>query len=549
MAIFRALRLAVLPAAVTALAAGAAPAPAAPFTCDASALSGSLLGQPAIEPITANRGAAGCRTVNAGGANALSGLPAPVALSVVGAATEIDGPPDRADQQTVLASGGITDLAIKALPDLPIALPVASLPAQAQDLTLPVPPPLNATLGPTVTIPIRSAVNAILPGGKLPTVELLRVQGAVAFAAASCADGRPKLAGASQVAGIKVLGVDTPLNAGVEQALKLIDTQNVDPSTIDVTALVPSLPGATPALQTALVAALRPAIQAALDAIPTISLPATLAAVRVVPGGQTTAGGKLTQRALSVFVAIAGQPIADLRVGEASAGAAGVDCTPPAPDPETAPATVPESKIPAAEKTASGLALQCSDRRLVLIDVLRSGSRVKLLGAADRRLAGRRVAIRFLATGRKVASARIARDGSFKTTAPLPAASLRATNRARYQAYLGKERSLDLKLQRRMIVDALRSAMGKVTIAGRVVLPLGVPIQTITLRRRVSCSKTQVVKRFKPATSGRFRVTVTAPKGVRAAVYRMQTRVRNQDGKPRLYPTFTLPRGVNLRSR
>ena len=48
---------------------------------------------------------------------------------------------------------------------------------------------------------------------------------------------------------------------------------------------------------------------------------------------------------------------------------------------------------------------------------------------------------------------------------------------------------------------------------------------------------------------GTFRVSVTAPKGQTAAVYRLVTRVREKPSNPRSYPTFTLPRGVALNSR
>jgi hypothetical protein len=39
---------------------------------------------------------------------------------------------------------------------------------------------------------------------------------------------------------------------------------------------------------------------------------------------------------------------------------------------------------------------------------------------------------------------------------------------------------------------------------------------------------------------------VKAPKGQTAAVYRLSTQVRNNPGNPKLFPTFTLPRAVNL---
>ena len=40
------------------------------------------------------------------------------------------------------------------------------------------------------------------------------------------------------------------------------------------------------------------------------------------------------------------------------------------------------------------------------------------------------------------------------------------------------------------------------TIAGRVVRPLGSPIQTVVVQRRLSCGRYQVVKRFKPPATG-----------------------------------------------
>jgi hypothetical protein len=88
-----------------------------------------------------------------------------------------------------------------------------------------------------------------------------------------------------------------------------------------------------------------------------------------------------------------------------------------------------------------------------------------------------------------------------------------------------------------------------VTITGRVVRPLTTPVSTIRLVRRVSCHKVVLVKRFKPRGDGTFTVTVKAPKGQSAAVYRMATNVREKRSNPRSYPTFTLPRGVALSQR
>ncbi len=84
------------------------------------------------------------------------------------------------------------------------------------------------------------------------------------------------------------------------------------------------------------------------------------------------------------------------------------------------------------------------------------------------------------------------------------------------------------------------------TIAGRVVRPLAEPAQRITVKRRVSCGRYRVVKRFKPRADGSFRVTLPAPRRGQAAAYRLQTRVRKFTTNPKTFPTFTLPRYVDL---
>jgi hypothetical protein len=54
------------------------------------------------------------------------------------------------------------------------------------------------------------------------------------------------------------------------------------------------------------------------------------------------------------------------------------------------------------------------------------------------------------------------------------------------------------------------------------------------------------VKRFMPSASGRFRVTLGGPDADQAAVYRLQTRVRKFTRNSKTFPTFTLPRYVDL---
>ena len=62
----------------------------------------------------------------------------------------------------------------------------------------------------------------------------------------------------------------------------------------------------------------------------------------------------------------------------------------------------------------------------------------------------------------------------------------------------------------------------------------------------MSCGRFKVVKRFKPRADGSFRVTLPAPRSGLAAAYRLQTRVRKFTTNPKTFPTFTLPRYVDL---
>jgi hypothetical protein len=192
------------------------------------------------------------------------------------------------------------------------------------------------------------------------------------------------------------------------------------------------------------------------------------------------------------------------------------------------------------------LALECTARRIVLIDVRIRHGRVHLRGAADRRFAGRRIRIRSTWNGRTVARPRLRRSGLFSATAKLPPRALRRTNRARYRASIAHQRSLRLKLVRRMHVTRTSRHGRTVRITGRVTRPLASPRRTIEVKRRVSCGRWRVVKRFRPHADGRFSVRLRAPRAGQAAAYRMSTKVRKYTWLDRLYPTFTLPRYVDL---
>ena len=589
---------AALAAAVAAIAlavAAPAPASAAPFNCDATAVRGTILSAPAVELLTANKGQAECRSVLATLGSLAGGLPAPLQATSVLAQTISNG---TGSSQKITAAGGLTNLRVP-LVNLPIQLPGLNLPASLGAVTVPIPPlpvglpiaarsatsprqipplpdpctitptlptcpggtpgtggtggvalpglpvvpgapvlpplPGTSVLGPSggsLTLDLRPALDALTKQLALPAADLLDIGTLFAQASGYCSGSSPRLVGGSQVSGLKVLGANLPVGQVINQVLTLTNAGSIDPSNLDVTKLDLSgvgLPSSVLGNATAL-ATVQQAIRGVLDSLPNIPVPLTLANVRITPGSQSTEGGRLIQRALGVNISVAGTSIADLLLGEAavgggSCGGSGSDAVGPA---------------------ATALALQCTSRDLVLIDVLPRGNKVRLLGAADRRFIGKRVAIVFTATGRTVAHATVGQDGIFRATAPLPAASLRGTNRARYQAKIGGEKSLRLKLMRRMAVTGVSSAAGKVTIRGRVLPPLGAPKRSITLKRRVSCTRSVTVQRIHPDSHGRFKVTVNGPSNAQAAVYRLETQVRKNRHNPKLFPTFTLPRFVEL---
>ena len=512
------IRSVVLAAAITAVAAitpAGASAADLGWRCQAGALSGSVLGIP-LDTVSTGALDRECAT---GTSSLALDLPVPLdATAVVASTMAVDG--------RALAAGGVTDLRIQALPTLPIALPPVPIPDEYGAVTVPLPSdPLLPLLPASVTVDIRPALNALLPNRQLPTADLLSVRGAVAHADGSCEGATPRLTGRSEVAGISVLGQDLGTNQVVDQTLSLINSGSIDPSDIDLALVqIPTVTGIADSV-------LRPIVEGALDplldTLPTISIPATLANVKVTPGDQTTTDGVLTQHALRIQASIAGVSLADLTVGRASVGEKGVNCAQAAQSPAAA-------------------ALACTKRKLVLVDVLRRANSVLLVGAADRSLAGRTVNIVFGATGKVVAQAKITSKGTFMTKAPLPASRLSRTNLARYRAVLDQEKSLNLKLDRRMIVHTMEAENGRITIAGRVVLPLAKGRAPILVKRRTSCTKSETVARIRPDRDGRFRVSIKAPEGQVAPVYRLETRVRKNVSNPKTFPTYTLPRAVDL---
>jgi hypothetical protein len=507
-----------------------------PFHCDASAIRLTVAGNGLPEPATAGR-TGECSNNEALPSVDQSGLQAGALI----AKTTFDAP-----SATGTAEGAVAHVALNptgspldpgslfaGLPSLP-ALPTQQAASALPPVSIGLPQSLADAVAPlgipsSISVDLSQAALAQLPTpGELLSADLLRSDAKI-----GCANGAPALSGSSVITNVRLAGQDVPLDGPLTQAITVLGSQSLSPSSLDVSkiGILTPLTGATPDQ----VRQIQDAIASGLSSLPAISLPASVATVSLVPKEQIKTSNSLIQRALHATVTIAGQQVLDAVIGEAEVSAATAD---------GACGTV------AAQGDA---ALQCTDRKLALLDVIRQGRRVKLIGAANRDYVGKRVAIRLRRGDRIVAHALVRRDGSFSTTAPLPSRAIIAShtksNTLRYRAEIGRELSLPLKLVRRLTVSSLTSKAGRVTVKGRVSGPLTTPVSSIRLVRRVSCHKVVLVKRFKPRRDGTFDVTVKAPHGASAAVYRLATYVREKPSNPRKYPTYTLPRGVALNTR
>ena len=140
------------------------------------------------------------------------------------------------------------------------------------------------------------------------------------------------------------------------------------------------------------------------------------------------------------------------------------------------------------------------------------------------------VPIRLL-DGARVVRARVRPNGLFEITGPLPKASIRETEKARYVAELGGVRSPSVKLTRRMTLDALNLTRTSVTIYGQITKPLPKVKRDIVITERTSCGGRRGRRNGAAEQRGVYRATFRRPRGVDSAIYRLRSRVR-VDARP-----------------
>jgi hypothetical protein len=188
----------------------------------------------------------------------------------------------------------------------------------------------------------------------------------------------------------------------------------------------------------------------------------------------------------------------------------------------------------------------CSNSALVLNDAYIQGSHVFLSGSAAKSLVGKKVKILFN-EGKQVATATVKSNGQYTTTAPLPPAKIRDNLNTRYTAEIGKQRSLHLKLVRRLLLEPPKASGTTVTLTGIVTPPLTKPIAPVTVEEQLECGKTTIAKTFIPAANGRFHITIAVPANARAGIFRLTSKVAaNKHSVAHGFTTFSLPLPVAI---
>jgi len=173
-----------------------------------------------------------------------------------------------------------------------------------------------------------------------------------------------------------------------------------------------------------------------------------------------------------------------------------------------------------------------------LVNVAQEGDRVRIEGVAPLRLARQNVEIKLLATGRTVAMATVAANGTFSTTAPLPPANIRQSNLARYRAVAGAMKTLPMKLHRRMYMTRAGFSSSSVTLHGRVTGSFRAGAE-VTIYVSQTCTTQKTIARTRLSRTGTFSVTMPgeAAQAGEVTLYRARTTVLYQG---QTFSTYTL---------
>ena len=165
--------------------------------------------------------------------------------------------------------------------------------------------------------------------------------------------------------------------------------------------------------------------------------------------------------------------------------------------------------VRAAAPAAIAVAPECAIPAVVLLESHRVNRRVVVKGLARATLAGRPVVVEALVHDKRLGKAvtgKVGLDGKFSASLPLPAPALRRP--ARYRASVGTQRSVQLRLVRKMLVQSRTKTAGGTKVSGRI---SGVPRRWQLEIRRLRCTGRDRVKTIKTKSDGRFSVLFTKP--------------------------------------
>jgi predicted outer membrane repeat protein len=237
----------------------------------------------------------------------------------------------------------------------------------------------------------------------------------------------------------------------------------------------------------------------------------------------TTAGDdghRLRVRMVAHSVTVDSDPVTTAPSGLIAAGLATPTPTPtPSPAPALAPTPSPSDAI-----------VRCSGRELTILDFRPNGRKVTVRGLALSRRVGQTVTLR--AGARPLGTTTIAADGSFTATVPLP----RSGGRPRLTADVGGSSSQAFAVERRFTIVARKRAGSRVRVTARVTG--GKRGARVTLRRQVSCGRTERYGTAKLGKGGTFTIALPLAKPAEGvALYRAVAPIAGGT-------TFTLPIAV-----
>ncbi|MDQ8045843.1 MAG: hypothetical protein REI11_14655 [Patulibacter sp.] len=586
---------------LTATAAQSASA-AAPSACQATAVNLSLLGAANVTANTANPANTPCVADHNGNdvtglgsiaANALDTTTSVTTGVRADAETRVTGLHADASNVTTGLVAPLTSGANSLIPALSAALSaqlgagggITTAIAPLHALGLNITGVDNANLTAQTSAGLPAALSAALPS--LVDAGLIDTT-----ASAVCSNGAARLSGSTTLTGVNVLGQTIDANDPVGKVLS-VDSANLNlAQLLSVTAVLKSIK-VQPSLLSdvanklgnanqstlydvltdplGLLSAINPDLPAGktvasiLAAVDTavapvlqstnIPLPAGILHAVVTPQSSVSDGDTQTSTGLGIDISGLGVPLLQGYLARASVTAAAASCdTPPVPTPTPTPTPQPKGKQ-AGESAAAMLTwkkgeaaavLECTDVKLRLIDVHQAGKKTVIKGVADASLVGQTADLYLTYGNKKVATTKVDDDGVFEVTVPLPPASIRETNSARYYATISGKRTAALKFARRMYTTQLKKGGTRVRLSGYVTAPLAKAGTAVAIQQRVTCGKYKTVGETKVQGNGHFTATIKKPASGTAVIYRAQTAVPKRAGAARKYATYTLPQPLAL---